>query len=249
MFKEIQVINVNESFVFDPSTAVGEFAVNIPGATALFRKHKIDFCCGGHISLREAAEKKNVDIDVLLSDLAKLERVDESEKDKSPSELIDYILTRYHEVHREQLPELIRMAARVEAVHKDNSSVPKGLASFLENMDADLICHMKKEEHILFPIMKQGGNPFVTQPISMMRLEHMDHGKTLEELSCLTNDCIPPVGACNAWRALYAGLDQLRNDLMSHIHLENNVLFPFFEKEYADPSESHTSGTACGCGH
>ena len=60
------MINVNESFVFEPSTAVGDFAVNIPGATALFRTHKIDFCCGGHISLREAAAKKNVNIDSLL---------------------------------------------------------------------------------------------------------------------------------------------------------------------------------------
>jgi len=243
------MLNVDEKFVFDPSTAVGEFAVNIPGATALFRKHKIDFCCGGHISLREAADKKNVNIDSLLLELAKLERVDESGEEKSPSELIDYILTRYHEVHREQLPELIRMAARVEAVHKDNPNVPKGLASFLENMDADLICHMKKEENVLFPIMKQGGNPFVTQPISMMRLEHLDHGKTLEELSKLTNDCAPPIGACNTWRALYAGLDQLRNDLMNHIHLENNVLFPIFEKEYGDVGECHSGSTSCGCGH
>ena len=88
------MLNVDEKFVFDPSTAVGEFAVNIPGATALFRKHKIDFCCGGHISLQEAADKKNVNIDSLLLELAKLERVDESEEEKSPSELIDYILTR-----------------------------------------------------------------------------------------------------------------------------------------------------------
>lgn len=243
------MLNVKEKFVFDPSTAVGEFAVNIPGATALFRNHKIDFCCGGHISLREAAEKKNVNIDTLLLDLAKLERVDEPEHDKSPSELIDYIVTRYHEVHREQLPELIRMAARVEAVHKDNPNVPKGLARFLENVDADLICHMKKEENILFPIMKQGGNPFVIQPISMMRLEHLDHGKNLDELSKLTNDCVPPVQACNTWRALYAGLDQLRNDLMNHIHLENNILFPIFEKEHGDVGESHAAASRCGCAH
>ena len=49
--------------------------------------------------------------------------------------------------------------------------------------------------------------------------------------------------------ALYAGLDQLRNDLMNHIHLENNVLFPIFEKEYGDVSECHSGSTSCGCGH
>src|SRR3989344_3369539 len=45
----------------------------------------------------------------------------------SPSALIDHILARYHEVHRQQLPELIRMARRVEAVHRDNPHVPAGL--------------------------------------------------------------------------------------------------------------------------
>ena len=34
-----------------------------------------------------------------------------------------------------------------------------------------------------------------------------------------------PQGACNTWRALYAGIAQLNDDLINHIHLENNVLF------------------------
>ena len=41
----------------------------------------------------------------------------------------------------------------------------------------------------------------------------------------LTNDITPPTGACVTWRALYTGLTQLREDLMQHIHLENNILF------------------------
>lgn len=229
--------------VVDP---VGRFAVDIPGATAVFRRHKIDFCCNGHISLEEAAKKKNIELKSLLQELSGLERRDLPVNDKSPSELIDYIVSRYHEVHREQLPELIRMAARVEAVHKEHPNVPKGLASFLENMDADLCCHMRKEEEVLFPMMKDGKNPFVVQPIAMMRTEHLDHGRTLDELSELTNDCQPPQGACNTWRALYAGLEQLRTDLMNHIHLENNLLFPVFEKLYGDGGACESS---CGCSH
>lgn len=47
----------------------------------------------------------------------------------------------------------------------------------------------------------------------------------LEELLALTNNITPPADACNTWRALYRGLLEFRNDLMQHIHLENNVLF------------------------
>ena len=36
----------------------------------------------------------------------------------------------------------------------------------------------------------------------------------------------PPPEACNNYRALFAGLLELEDDLHRHIHLENSVLFP-----------------------
>jgi len=64
---------------------------------------------------------------------------------------------------------------------------------------------------------------------AVMRAEHLDHGAQLDRLIQLTNDATPPNGACNTWRALYAGIAQLRDDLIDHIHLENNVLFAHFD--------------------
>ena len=58
-----------------------------------------------------------------------------------------------------------------------------------------------------------------------MRHEHDQHGVALARLEALTDDITTPKDACNTWRALYAGLTKLREDLMQHIHLENNVLF------------------------
>lgn len=143
--------------------------------------------------------------------------------------LIDHILARYHEVHRAQLPELIRMARRVEAVHRDNPNVPAGLADLLETMEGELLMHMQKEEDILFPLIKSGGISSVAGPIRVMRAEHTEAGAELEKIAELTHDATPPAGACNTWRALYAGIAQFSEDLMNHIHLENNVLFPQFE--------------------
>ena len=31
--------------------AIGQIAVELPGATAVFRRHKLDFCCGGNVTL------------------------------------------------------------------------------------------------------------------------------------------------------------------------------------------------------
>lgn len=167
------------------------------------------------------------------AELASLQRPDELPARTDPAALIDHILTRYHEVHRKQLPELVRMARRVEAVHGEHPLVPNGLAQLLETMENELISHMQKEEIVLFPMLKAGGNAFLYQPIGMMRAEHIDHGALLDAVLTLTRGATPPEGACNTWRALYAGIAQFNDDLINHIHLENNVLFPHFDASQA----------------
>ena len=147
-----------------------------------------------------------------------------------PGGLIDHILSRYHEVHRQQLPELISLARRVESVHQGHPDVPAGLAHFLEQMEGDLVSHMLKEENILFPLLRNGGHPMVMGPIGVMRHEHLEHGDRLERLAELTCNYTPPLGACNSWQTLYAGLRGLTDDLQQHIQLENEVLFPQFER-------------------
>jgi regulator of cell morphogenesis and NO signaling len=209
--------------------SIGQIAVDLPGATALFRRLKLDFCCGGQISLKQAAIDKGLDADVVLTDLIAMQQDAALPGVTEPVALIDHILTRYHAVHRDQLPELIRMASRVEAVHRENPLVPAGLADLLETVEQELLSHMNKEESVLFPMLSAGGNPFINQPISMMRAEHVDHGAMLERLLTLTNDATPPQGACTTWRALYSGVAQFRDDLINHIHLENNVLFAQFD--------------------
>ncbi len=231
----------------DAEQAIGQIAVQLPGATAVFRRLKLDFCCGGQISLRQAAADKSLDLGAVLAELSTLQRSDALPEVQEPGALIDHILARYHEVHRQQLPELIRMARRVEAVHRDHPEVPTGLADFLETMETELLSHMQKEEQILFPMMKARGDDSASDPIAMMRSEHVDHGAALEHLLGLAQDTVPPEGACNTWCALYAGIAQLNEDLISHIHLENNVLFPQFEAPQLVPAHSATS--CCGsCG-
>ena len=220
--------------------ALGPIAVQLPGATAVFRRLKLDFCCGGQISLRQAALDKKLDLAAVLAELATLERASEAPATTAPAALIDHILERYHAVHRAQLPELIRMARRVEAVHRENPEVPTGLADLLEAIEREMLEHMEKEEAVLFPMLKAGGNPFVVHPIGVMRSEHVNHGAQLERLNALTRNGTPPAGACNTWRALYTGITQFGNDLINHIHLENNVLFPQFE-----PEQVRQNGCAC----
>jgi regulator of cell morphogenesis and NO signaling len=228
-----------ESNLLDRS--LGDLARSIPGATAVLHRHQLDFCCGGKASLRDAVAPLAIDAQALASELEALrDPVAAAERDwrrASVRELIDHILVRYHERHRQQLPELIRLARRVETVHAGRPECPHGLADHLEVMQRELEDHMQKEEQVLFPMLNRGVPPVGLPPVQMMRLEHDAHGQALARMVELAHGLVQPRGACNTWRALLTGLQTLREDLMQHIHLENNILF-----------EGLNSGAeACGC--
>ncbi|MGO9391976.1 iron-sulfur cluster repair protein YtfE [Rhodoblastus sp.] len=205
---------------------IGEIAVQFPGATAIFRENKLDYCCGGAISLAGAVQRRGIALADVERQLAQLIPQQTDLPDNSKG-IIDLIISRYHDTHRRELPELIQLARRVERVHSEHPEAPTGLADFLAQMEADLGSHMEKEELVLFPMFR-AGHPMVSAPIAAMQAEHVDHGQTLEDLAALTHDIQPPQGACGSWRALYSGLRKLSNDLIDHIHIENNILFPRF---------------------
>jgi regulator of cell morphogenesis and NO signaling len=206
---------------------VGDVAATLPGATAVFRRHGIDFCCGGAVPLDRAARAKGIDPAALAAELATLES-GAAPAPRRPDLLIPYILARYHEGHRAALPELVRLARKVEAVHAAKPLCPAGLADALAETGATLEDHMHKEEAVLFPLMLRGGAPGLFAPIACMTAEHDEHGRRLRRLEALAHGCVPPVDACGTWRALYAGLARFIAEVEEHVHLENNVLFPQF---------------------
>lgn len=205
---------------------VRDIAIGRPGSTAIFRRHKIDYCCGGGTPLAKAAADRGVDLAGLIAQLDALDRTEAM----APAEtraLIDHLLERYHEVHRRQFPEAIFLAARVESVHGDRPDCPTGVAQHLAFMFDDLEAHHQKEEMILFPMMRRG-EVRLGAPISRMEAEHEDVIEQLIGLARLTNDFTPPENACGTWRALYALCQEIDADLRDHMHLENNVLFRRF---------------------
>jgi regulator of cell morphogenesis and NO signaling len=113
-------------------------------------------------------------------------------------------------------------------VHRAHPAVPAGLSELLGQIGAELAPHMEKEEQVLFPLMRRGGYKAIGSAISVMLAEHDDHGTLLRELETVTQDFTAPEDACNTWRALYLGSRKFADDLVEHIHTENNVLFPRF---------------------
>ncbi|HEU5058292.1 MAG TPA: iron-sulfur cluster repair protein YtfE [Kofleriaceae bacterium] len=208
---------------------LGDIARANPAATRVFLRHRLDFCCGGQRTLREACDRSGLDARAIAREIeGEAARSDDlpSWEDRSQTDLADHIEEHYHAALRRDVPPLIEAARKVERVHAGKPDVPVGLGDLLDEFWQDMQQHMMKEERILFPMLRQGARgPAVFSPVKVMELEHDDHGIHLAKIRALTGDLVIPANACATWTALYRGLERLEAELMQHIHLENNVLF------------------------
>jgi regulator of cell morphogenesis and NO signaling len=215
---------------------VGELVAERPGRSRVFQSFGIDFCCQGGRKLAEACERKGVSVDGVIEHL-------EAELAEKPSfhaaglpahELAEYIVETHHGYLRREFPRLRAMSERVAHVHGGHTPALQKVFQVYCGLEAELNSHMEKEEQILFPAvsaMSRGEAAPVSLdgPITCMVHEHERAGNALKQLHELTNGYQPPEDACNTYRALFAGLADLEEDLHRHIHLENSVLFPAAE--------------------
>jgi regulator of cell morphogenesis and NO signaling len=144
---------------------------------------------------------------------------------QTPSALIEYILRRFHEPLRIELPLLSATARLVESQERESELCPQGLASHLEQIQAAALSHLAKEEKILFPLILAGRGAMAFMPIKVMMAEHEDHAVNLQHTRELTHDFTLPSLASITWRTLYSDLQRFETELNRHIHLENNILF------------------------
>lgn len=217
------------AFEMYPNETLGEIAARHPPSTAVFLRHRLDFCCGGRTKLVDACGALGLEPAAVLAEIAQESSEEPAQKwDQRPLvELTSFIVRRYHDALRRDLPPLLEAARKVERVHAAKPSCPKGLATLIEHIQNDLLAHLRKEEDVLFPALDAGSRgQSIHRPVRVLMEDHDEHGLHLRALRELTHDYAPPPEACATWRALFGSLEKLEADLMEHIHLENNVLFP-----------------------
>lgn len=209
-------------------STLADLAVAFPSASRVFRKHGLDYCCHGRRPVSEACAERGLDASALLAEVASEARNAgdvESWSDRPLPEVVDRIVSHYHARLRTELPLLLQMARKVEAVHAEKESVPRGLAAHVEVLSRTLLDHLDKEEQELFPLLLSGRGGQGASTIYSLEREHEDVALALQRTRALTTDLVPPAEACTTWRALYLRLDELEAEVMEHVHLENNVLF------------------------
>lgn len=223
---------------FAASTPISTIASTVPSSIPVLQRHHIDFCCGGHRALGDVCDEKKLSLDAVLAEIAVAQAGPTPDhRDwtrEPPSALIDYLLARYHEP---TYPEFERLTALVDKVcTRHHDKAPERFTALQQTWHAlvnELIPHFRKEEVVLFPMLRrleqQGAletDGFMAAgPIQVMQMEHDDAGDALKKIRALCDDYVVPPEACMSWQALWIGLETFEAELMQHIHLESNILF------------------------
>ncbi|WP_185289617.1 iron-sulfur cluster repair di-iron protein [Chryseobacterium lactis] len=220
-------------------------------AAAIFKRHGIDFCCKGGRTIEEAYHNKKLDPEKIYAELEALPGNEGSSIDFNswPLDLLaDYIEKTHHRYVEEKTPVLQAFLDKLCKVHGGRHAELFEINTLFNESAHDLATHMKKEELILFPFVRNmmkakiSGQPLpqatfgtVENPVHMMEHEHTAEGERFRKIAEMTNEYTPPADACNTYKVAFAMLQDFENDLHKHIHLENNILFPKairLEKEF-----------------
>jgi regulator of cell morphogenesis and NO signaling len=222
---------------------VREIALEQPQSIRVFERFGIDYCCGGRKPLAEACVASNLSVNEVLAALDSAENtaalLPVDWQQASLGKLIEHIVGTHHAYVKRELPRLAMLAQKVVNRHGDTQAHLPAIQKALAQLDDELIHHLGKEEHVLFPyiarleaaLVSGSSHPDacfgnVSNPIAMMTSEHDAAGALLAEIRSLSDGFTTPVGACPTYHAFYDGLKEFEQDLHQHIHLENNILFP-----------------------
>lgn len=212
---------------------------------AVFKKHDIEFCCGGKWPLRMVCETKGINQDLLLQELHKASR-SIAIPGSLPFQnwkmdfLTDYIVNVHHEYLRQTLPVLKEQLKKFVGEHTKKYPFLPELENHFGYLHKSMIPHLQQEEEIIFPYIRQISHAYesresyasllvrtLRKPVEdIMHQEHEILEKVLHKFRELTNNYNPPEAGCTSHRLSFAMLRELDDDLVQHLYLENEILFP-----------------------
>jgi regulator of cell morphogenesis and NO signaling len=222
---------------------LSELAIHLPASIPLFEHYGLDYYRNGKETLRTACAQKGLsfeEIDTKLSRLAEAPGVPYSVtlEDMSADRLIDFINGGYHANEELLLTNIAAQIGWLLAGDSSSAAALSGLAGAFSVLRTQLLMHCKKEDELLFPLLRKLANRHrtertttsdadaVKQAIRLLREEHTQITELLEAVSETTNRYAVPADALQEYTRLMKDLQQFEQEMHMHLHIENNILFP-----------------------
>ncbi len=222
---------------------IGEIVAEDYRMAEVFEKYRIDFCCGGQKTVRQACEERGISVEEVMQEIEQMAQGSVgvlNQYDKwEPDFLADYIVNQYHTYTKDMTLRLQELADRVVKVHGEKHPETHRIAHLWHKLSGELAQHIQREELLLFPYIKrlaQAKKSGATlqpplfgsahQLIEKMEADHRYTGDYMTQIEALSNDFTSPEDACATYQVMYAYLKEFDKNTKIHIHLENNILFP-----------------------
>ena len=243
----------------DQNLFVSDIVSNDYRTVDVFRRYGIDFCCGGKWPLKTVCDTRNLDITIVRRELEEATRTIQLPNTLKFDQwdvdfLADYIINVHHDYLRKALPETREYLVSFIEGHQKEFPYLGELLKIFNALCNEMIPHLDEEEAIIFPYIRQIAHAYhskesyasllvrtLRKPVeNVMHHEHESVNRSLRLVRQLTDHYTLPEGACVSHKVILSKLLEIDNDLIQHMHLENDILFPraiTMEKELLDRKE------------
>jgi regulator of cell morphogenesis and NO signaling len=221
---------------------VAEVVTENMGADHVFSKYKIDFCCGGHITLETACKESGIEFKVLKKEIEEVTTIitsDNKFSEMNVVSLINHAQNVYHKYFNDTISQVSQLAVKVSEVHWREYKEVIEINNLFNSIVTELIEQIAIEKNILFPFIERFNlQENTTVKLNQTELETLNRAiqnienaqkqetDTFKKIEKLTGNYTLPKGACNTYKLLYESLQKLELELHKYIHFEINVLFP-----------------------
>jgi len=211
----------------------------------VFRKYGIEYCCGGRWPIETVCIAKGLDYEEIKSELLNtcntIQLPSSLPYEEWPIDfLINYIIHIHHYYLKTSLPETEVIFRNFTEGHSQKFPHLEDAFELFIQLKKELLPHIEQEEETIFPYIRQVANAHknndtfakllvktLRKPIEALAAhEHKFVNSSIFRLRQLTNNYVPPDNACTSHKISLARLKELDKDLVQHIYLENNILFP-----------------------
>lgn len=222
------------------SETIGQLSAADFRKVKVFKKFGLNFSCHGQKTIDEACAEKQVDPSLVkdaINNITATEDIALNYNDWSLPLLISFIIHRHHLFVKTHLPELQNLSHQLSKNSTDPALIKiEHLTTILEK---ELSAHLHKEEVILFPyitaLTKYEDNPesitsfgfsTINTPVNIMMTEHESADDIITEIQASILIVQDRVRNSHTFNFFCASINAFAEDLNTHIHLENNILFP-----------------------
>ncbi|MEP7279145.1 MAG: DUF542 domain-containing protein [Bacteroidota bacterium] len=211
----------------------------------VFRKYSIEYCCGGNRPLETVCITMGIEFEKLKKELEEAGRQVQLSPFTEFSSwntdfLISYIIHVHHLFLKKTLPGTAAIIKDFTEGHKKQYPELQEAAILFQQLQHEVTLHLTYEEETIFPYILQIAHAHdnkdsyakllvktLRKPLHVI-IKHEEEmlSALILKIRLLTNNYILPPNACVNHLLVLCRLKDLDNDLMQHIYLENDILFP-----------------------